>query len=490
MKILYSIFFLAVIALTGCEKHLEIAPVSSISKESFFKNEGHVQGAVTGMYSIFRPQAELNLYIWGEARSEFMTSSIAGMIGYDKYYNNTLKVDDPGPDWSGLYTTINAANLVLKYTPDILFASEDVKKTALAQAFTMRAYCYFILAKTWGGVPIRTEPTENYDPLTIQLDRSTEAEVFTLIKADLDQATTLFPNFNWTTGRNRWTKAAAYALKADVYLWTGKRLNGGNADFTKALDAITQLETASNLNLLANFADIFKYSNKGNNEIVMAIRFFVGESNNQVFSFNMYSSSTAYPAFVPQSARDSVGVVLAGNGNVWRLTQAVRSQFIAEDKRKAATFIDLQGSGVNEYYTNYGLKYNGTVESGTRYFASDYILYRYADILLMKAEAKNALGQDPSTEINAVRQRAYGTNYPSHIFVNGTKAENDDAILKERLLELALEGKRWWDLVRFGKAFDLVPTLAGKQAQTHLLYFPIGLGTRARETKVEETPGW
>ena len=62
--------------------------------------------------------------------------------------------------------------------------------------------------------------------------------------------------------------------------------------------------------------------------------------------------------------------------------------------------------------------------------------------------------------------------------------------LKERLLELVLEGKRWFDLVRFNKAFEIVPSLQGKQAQTHLLYFPIGVPTRTRETKVEETQGW
>lgn len=491
MKIIYSIFFIAVIALVGCNKHLEIAPVSFITKESFFKTEGDVQGALNGMYAQFRGQGNLNLFIWGEARSEVMTSSIAGNLGYNRYYTNSLTSLDAGPEWSGIYTTINAANLVLKYTPGITFASQDVKNNALAQAYTMRAYCYFLLGRIWGGVPIRLEPTESYDPLVIQLPRSTEAEVFTLIKADLDQATTLFPNFNWSTRRAKWSKAAAYALKADVHLWTGKRLGGGNADFTAALNAITEVEKASNLALLANYADIFRYANKGNNEILMVIHYNVAESPSaQVYTHNMYSSSTAYPAYVPQSARDSVGIPVAGNGNVWRITQAVREQFTADDRRKAATFIDLQGTGVNQYYTNYGLKFNGTVENNTRYFVSDIILYRYADVVLMKAEARNALGQDPSAEINAIRQRAYGAAFPSYEFVNGSQEANDAAILKERLLEFLLEGKRWYDLVRFGKAYELVPTLNGKESQTHLMYFPIGIAQITRETKVTETPGY
>jgi hypothetical protein len=488
--LLYSAFVLAAAGLGSCNRHLDIAPISSISKESFYKTEGDVQGAINGMYAAFRGQTELNMYVWGEARSEMLTSSIAGNLGYDRYYNNSMTVTATGPDWGGLYATINAANLLLKYTPDIPFASADAKNDALAQAYAMRAFCYFVLARVWGGVPLRIEPTEGYDPLTIQKPRSTEAEIFAQIKADLDKAITAFPNFNWPSGRAKWSKAGANALKADVYLWTGKRLNGGNADFTTALNAIAEVEKAANLQLLPNFADIFKYANKGNNEIIMAIRWQSSETGNQVFSFNMYSSSATYPAYVPQSQRDSVGVPLAGNGNVWRPTPAVRAQFTSQDLRRAATFIDLQGPGPTDYYTTYGLKYNGTVENNTRWFTSDYILYRYGDIVLMKAEAKNALGQDPTTEMNAIRQRAYGANYASHVFVSGSKAANDDAILKERLLELALEGKRWWDLVRFGKAFDLVPSLAGKQADTWLLYFPVGTATRTRETLVDETPGW
>ncbi len=489
-KTVYSLLFIGATVLVGCNKHLEIEPVSSITKESFFKTEGDVNGALNGMYSLFRGQGNLNLYIWGEARSEVMTTSIAGTLGYEKYYLNSLDQNNPAPDWSTLYATINAANLVIKYTPDIPFASEDNRNAALAQAYTMRAYCYFIMARVWGGVPLRVEPTEGYDPMTIQLPRSTEAEIFTQIKADLEQGTTLFPNYNWPTRRSKWSKAGAYTLKADVYLWTGKRLGGGTADFTAAMAAVVEAEKASNLSLLANFADIFKYTNKGNNEIIMALHFDVSETGNQTFTHNMYASTSNYPAYVPQSQRDSVGVVLAGNGGVWRITDLVRNQFTSDDRRKAATYIDVKGSGATEYYTNFGLKYNGTVENGTRYFVSDIILYRYADLVLMKAEAKNALGQDPTTEMNAIRQRAYGADFAAHTFVNGTQAENDDAILKERLLELVLEGKRWFDLVRFNKAFEIVPSLQGKQAQTHLLYFPIGVPTRTRETKVEETQGW
>lgn len=108
----------------------------------------------------------------------------------------------------------------------------------------------------------------------------------------------------------------------------------------------------------------------------------------------------------------------------------------------------------------------------------------------MKAEAKNALGQDPSSDINKVRQRAYGANYSQFVFVNGSKAQNDELILKERLLETAFEGHYWWDLLRFGKAFELVPSLQSQVGKDYLLLFPIAESTLSIEPKVKQNPGY
>lgn len=483
LPLLLAVFFVA------CKKNLEVTPTSSITVANFFKTENDVQGALNGTYVKLRGLADFNLYVWGEGRSEVMTGSLAGALN-EKYYNNSLTATNAGPDWSGVYSTVNETNLILKYTPDIGFASPATKNNALAQAYTMRAFLYFLLARTWGGVPLRIEPTEGYDPATIQMARTSEADVFKLIKADVNKAIELFPDNTFPSGRNKWSKAAANALKGDVYLWTAKRLSGGTADLTTALAALNEVQTAD-VALLPNFADVFKYENKGNKEILMGVNFNIAEATNQTFAYNMYSSTSTYPAYVPQSQRDSVGIPMAGgNGNVWRVSDGVRNQFTADDKRKAATYIDLMGTGAGQYYTNYGLKYSGTVSNGVRYLVNDYILYRYADVLLLKAEAKNALGQDPSAEMALVRQRAYGSNYSSHAFVNGTQAQNDDAILKERLFELLLEGKRWWDLVRFGKAFTLVPSLVGRQSNPGLLYWPAGVSLISREPLVTETPGW
>ncbi len=357
----------------------------------------------------------------------------------------------------------------------------------MAQAYTMRAFVYFVLARSWGGVPIRTEPTESYDPMTIQVARSSVQDVFKLVKDDLEKAITLYPNNNIDAGRTGWNKPAANALKGDVYLWTGKVLNGGTADFTTALSALTAAQT-STAQLLPNYSDIFNYTNKTNAEVMMAVRFQLNDIASSNYWANMYVSTLSN---VPAATTAFVGALGVGNtgNNIMQITQAVRDQFTTDDQRRAGTFFEIYDNA-SKYVTSISTKGAGVVNGGVRSFFTDVILYRYADVLLMKAEAKNALGQDPSTEINLVRQRAYGANYSNHIFLNGSKDQNDVAILKERLLELATEGKRWWDLVRFGQAFKLVPSLQGKESQTHLLLFPVGQTIRSLEPLVTETPGW
>src|SRR5688572_7156823 len=102
MKKLYIVPLLLTILLGGCEKNVTLLPTSQITKESFFKTENDVQAAVIGMYYRLRElvnSANFELYLWGEARSEVLTSSIAGTLGYEKYYNQLLTAANPGPSW-------------------------------------------------------------------------------------------------------------------------------------------------------------------------------------------------------------------------------------------------------------------------------------------------------------------------------------------------------------------------------------------------------
>lgn len=485
-KFKYILPLLAFVASTSCKKAIDVDPVSTITSQVFFKTQDDITGALRGMYVELRNPAANDLFFMGEGRSEVLTNGTAGTLGNDKYYNNTLNATNPGPNWQQLYTTINAANLILKYAPGITFLTNDAKNSAIAQAYTMRAFVYFSLVRTWGGVPIRTEPMESYDPATVQKARSTAADVFALIKDDLNKALALYPNMNYDTGRNTWSKGSADALKADVYLWTAKMMSGGNADLTTALSAVNEAQT-SDVQLLPNYNDIFSYTNKGNKEDMMVVRFQLLEGLNNywqtMYVSNQSNVSAATLAFIGVQGVGNTGV------NACQISASVRNQFSTDDQRRLGTFYEIYDNA-NKYVCSITTKGAGMVNAGTRNFYTDVVLYRYADLLLMKAEIKNALGQDPTTEMTLVRQRAYGANYAAHAFVSGTQAANDAAILQERLLELCTEGKRWWDLVRFGQAFNMVPSLQGKSSQTGLLLFPIGSTIRSLEPQVTENPGW
>ena len=467
---------------TACNKSLELDPTSVITNASFWKTPDDAQGGLTSLYVKQRALASLNLFIWGEARSEVMEwGKVSGTLDYDRYYLNTLNSVSAGPSWQSVYSAINDANLILKYVPAISFNSEKDKNNILAQAYASRAFLYFVLVRTWGDVPIRTEPVEGAEPEVIQKVRSSQADVFALIKEDLETANNLFSDYDFIKSRNYWSKAGLQALKADVYLWTAKRLNGGNTDFQAALTACDEVAKAE-VSLLANYADLFKYSNKNNSEVVMSIGNKELEAGNNYF-FNMYSSRL--PNEIDPNTNEVIGQT--AGGMVWTVTDLAKNQFKEGDLRKQASVLDMPSPG---FYPTLILKGRGTLISGVRYYTSDFVIYRYADVLLMKAEAKNALGQDPSTEMNLVRKRAYGDNYEGNKFVNGSKDQNDQAILEERLLELMFEGKRWWDLIRFNKAFELVPTLAGKSDQTHLEYFPISDQVLSLEPLVTQTSGY
>ena len=161
--------------------------------------------------------------------------------------------------------------------------------------------------------------------------------------------------------------------------------------------------------------------------------------------------------------------------------------------------------GTLEYIAPIQYKFQGTTLEGSneRSWYDDYPIYRYADALLLLAEAKALLGEDPSTEINAVRERAYGSEYfnahknevaypnDKGSFYNDNPFEAGDenvmeAILKERLREFFFEGKRWYDLRRFGKDYVLKYTTA----QESRLLWPINEGALTNNPALKQTPGY
>jgi starch-binding outer membrane protein, SusD/RagB family len=486
-KLIYT--FLAVVMFSACTEDLTLKPISQITNASFWTSSQDAKGALNGMYYRMRTQATTNFFIWGEARSEIWVQN----FGFDPSINfyaftNALSRVNPGPDWTTMYSVIHDANLILKYVPKITFASETEKKEILAQAYAMRAFTYFTMTKIWGDLILIEDPTEDFDPAKIYRERSAQTEVFALIKKDVESALGLFASNAFPAGRIKWSKPAVNALKADVFLWTAKKLNGGNADFSTALAAIAEIEK-SDVQLLTDFKQVFSFTNKGNKEVIMGVRFAEGESSGRSVFGGVVALAAPTAPYTPQSVIDKL-LPYSGKDGYWQMSSLVTKQFSDDDLRKDATFIEVNQTrdAVTTFLYNIDQKWPGVITGGVKVMYDDLILYRYADIILMKAEAQNGLGQDPSDAINLIRKRAYGTKYATHTFVNGTKVTNDEAILQERLFEFIQEGKRWWDLVRFGKALEKVPLLKGK-TETVLLS-PLGETILSLEPKVSQNPGY
>jgi len=497
MKKLNNIFLstsIVILILSSCTKNpLGLTPISQISSVSFWKTGDDAVSGSYGMYVNLRAemiQGKSSLFYLGDTRSDLLGPGF--FTGPTQYLKNTLNASNTETDWSGYYTIIQSANLILKYVPKIdstTFSSLGAKNRILAQAHAMRAFVYFILVRAWGDVPLVTEPTEGIG-INIQKPRSSKEDVFKLIKGDIDSSINLFPDNSFPKGRNIWSLPSVNALKADVFLWTGKRLGGGTADFETALTACNQVQT-SDVQLLPNYADIFDYNNKGNKEILMAINFKQFESVDNTFK-DSYFPPELFSKDLDSASVAGIGVF--GGGHQWSIADWIRPQFSTDDSRRNATFLELYkidpNTGIKSYYGSIQTKFPGVIINGVRTFLNDFPIYRYADVLLMKAEAENALGQDPSNEINMVRARSYGNNFNKHVFANGSMVQNDETILQERLFEFALEGKRWWDLLRFGEVFEKVPSLQSRAGQDYLLLFPISPTTISLNPKITQNAGY
>ncbi len=249
---------------------------------------------------------------------------------------------------------------------------------------------------------------------------------------------------------------------------------------------------------------MFTYENKGNDEIILAIRFEDGEMENNIRNF-IYSPELFYMQFYDKEGEvmndplNSRGTGLLRHEYKWGLFAAMDD----EDTRKYATFLDCY----NEDGSAAGIvlrKFMGLINTnGNRVYCDDYVLYRYADVLLMLAETANMEGGDVAYYLNQVRQRAYGEKYNGslHGYVNGSFGENELAILKERDKEFVWEGKRWFDLVRLqddqhrSLAFSPSanyddPSSVLKENEAYKLLWPIDVNTLSNDPKLVNNPGY
>lgn len=490
MKSIYSKLFLlaAVLFFAGCDKDLEIAPPSSITINSFFKTEDDARSAINGVYVQMR-NISGGIYTYGDERTDLVNQAPDLGAGSD-INRNTIQPVTAGTSWAGYYTLLKDVNLVIAKVPDIAFTNENEKNDILGQAYFLRAWTYFQIARIWGDAPLLLDPIESPNQEGIlPSQRDPVGAIFTQIKEDIDQSLSLFSG-DGVGNRYRATSPAANMLKTDVYLWTAKREGGGSADLNVALQAVNEVIGHPDLMLLDSYAGVFRPTSATNEDIFSIYRdvlegggFFAGR-------FNLSDSFWA-----SLSAEDKERIPFV-NGSVrfYVVTQVFRDLIQAnaalgngnDDPREELYFLEYtDAAGATSSILN---KFQGQETSpNINQFTDDIKIYRYADAILMRAEIQNALGSTDAavTDLNLIRNRVDIGDYAGGM----SQADVDDAILSERAVEFAFEGKRWWDLVRFDKVYDLVPSLVGRENDQPILW-PISLGTISLNPNLQQTPGY
>ncbi|WP_291869605.1 RagB/SusD family nutrient uptake outer membrane protein [Maribacter sp.] len=478
-------FAIATLLFASCELD-EQRPISTTSFENFYKTPDDAKTALNGIYSRFRNASNL-FYLYGDMRSELV---VQGDLGAGSDVNrNTITQNTTGSDWASFYEVNNAANLLLENIDDIEFVNESDKNAIKAEALTLRAFTYFYMVRIWGDVPLITIGISSSTQEEVSPEsRTSSEEVYTQIISDINQAKGLFSS-EGIKSKYSISKPALSALEADVFLWKSKVRGGGDTDLATALTAVNSAIDNSGAVLLSSYADVFR-STEATGEDVFSVFYSQVEQAKTPFWAADFLISGEFFNLLSDESKEVTPLVSITQGKTvaqfFTTSDVFRGYFDElNDEREELYFLDITYSdNTNSHVFN---KFIGSLTGpGTRQFTDDVKIYRLADLILLKAEILNAQ-DNPSaavTELNKVRTRAGIGAYLGTV----AKADIDTAILKERAKELGFEGKRWFDLIRFGEVSNLVPNMVGVDSQKYL--WPISAETRSLNSKLKQTPGY
>ncbi len=492
-KYKYILNFLIVALLVSCD--IDMQPESELTYKGFWDTEEAVRAAHIGIYAKFR---EYDYTMWkiGEVRSDVWGGNTIETPSEINLIENKISTTIVHFEkWANFYGLLHYINDFIKNAPNVTFRNEEDKNHMFGQVYGLRAEIYYTLLKAWGDVPINTEPLLKIDLEKLKKKRSPKTDVMAQIKGDISKSLEYFGDDNslWNNKNIYWSKAVTLALKGDAYLWSGKVLGGGDTDFTEAK---TALEAISGYDLVS-YSNLWGQTNEDNDEFIFAFDYQQDQKSNFYNSFT--GRAVDYAELYDENGVSVKDLVVNGAS---RFGASDKTLLLLNDQNdlRNNTFTHLYNDGaVHIPYVAGSLSFRGTLlnkflgvigDDGSRKNYNNVPLYRYADVLLLLAEAKNNLGQDPSAEINKVRERAYGDNYSGHEYSNASKAVNTKAILDERYKEFVGEGKRWWDLVRAGDGivFDEVASLNVSEA--YKIYYSISESMIADDSELDQTEGY
>lgn len=416
--------------LSSCDDYLQLEPKDSLIQQEFWQTKEHVSAAVAGCYASMNQSAFTDrLLKWGELRAEMLVSLRAGNNERNMLKNFILPSNSI-TDWGAFYKVINHCNLVLEFTDqaqqnDLSFTIEEAN-TFKAEAKAIRSLVYFILVRNFKELPLITTATS-----TTEVDffppNSTEQQIIDQIIFDLvgdennDGAIEhLELNYLESTAhdKGRMTKAAAYTLLSDVYLW--------NSQYDKCIEACNEVQNTIKYSLedgIDWFNNIFLFGNSSK-ESIFELQFdnLVNSTLNNAYN-NSNPTYAAYSGIRP-----------------------LFSEFPDDVRARFSTF-----GTENQIFKFAGVDEVPTYRAQAEFF-NNHIFYRYADVLLIKAEAYIlSETQQDLTEANRLIDLVHFRATGVPLDVNLDEQSLLEALLLERQKEFAYEGKRWYDLLRFDR---------------------------------------
>ena len=442
-----------------CADHVDYEAIEgySITAEVYFQQESDYEAALVGTYDplqwlFFNIQigaiaSEISL-CGGESATDYLgIQQIDDMTHYPE--NDVLK-----SMWQWLYEGVNRANYMEENKSNIEF---DGKEALYGEVYFLRAYYYFELVKFFGDVPLFTESRLTAGEAGT-LSRTPKEEVYAQIELDLQNAIANLPNSQSQVGRvNSFT---AQALLGKVLLFQDK--------FSEAAAAFDNLIGV--YSLVPDYGSQFLRFGENGPESIFEIQY---TNTSNWYDWNCVQCSEGNYGIIMNGPRGWSGPEYAQGWSFNVPTAEFYNSFESGDTRRDATVLDIEafaastGSSYTEGYDHTGYFNNKYIpragESGGQTelnYLSNYRIIRYADVLLMAAEAYNRGGIDDGLAqeyLNLVRRRAFNTDGEDDYDIEATGSVLTDAIWLERKFELALEGHRFFDLVRTGQAVSLIP---------------------------------
>lgn len=442
MKKILVFASLATLLMTSCgDSFFDLEPASSVTIDKVYKTASDYNVAVIGCYA--KLQSQVNFYTeCCEYRSDNLSLG-APTAGTQDRYDIDHFTEKPSNGilssyWTNFNNNVYRCNLLLDQIDGANFA-ENLKKQYKGEAMFIRALNYFNMYRIWGGVPATKHVVSAAEALKVA--RYSDEQMFDLIAGDLKEIVdnNYLPETYSSADMGRATSGAAKALLGKVYLTFHK--------WTEAKDILSQL--IGKYQLVSPIAQVFNVDNKNNNEIIFAVHFnkeIEGEGHSYWYNLTNASDDT-------------------------NQTSSLLNTFPTGDARKdLITYVQVEKNVrlMNKFYD--------TKSPTFKTVGNDQILLRYADVLLMYAEALNEIQYDASEGslalkyLNAVRQRAGISNLTAKQLPTQEKFRK--GILVERQREFPYEGQRWFDLVRMGFAKSVMAE-NGVEIKDYQLLFPI-----------------